>query len=152
MSLQQWLKNAWLRPHRPSAEEVAALLEVIERDLVTSSDARLNADWRFAIAYNAALQSAALALKASGYDTPKGSNSHERTIDSLAFTIEADKRLIETLQAYRSKRGGGVYEKVGIASDAEIEELVALAVGLRDDVLTWLKEHHPGFLSKKRTR
>ncbi len=133
-------------------QEVAALLEVIDRDLLTSAEPKLNTDWRFAIAYNAALQTAALALKASGYDMPKGSNSHERTIDSLSFTIGADDELVATLQAYRSKRGGGVYEKIGIASDADVDELMTLAVALRDDVIAWLRKEHAALLPKKSKR
>jgi hypothetical protein len=33
MSLADWHKNGWLRPHRPSKEEIANLLEIVERDL-----------------------------------------------------------------------------------------------------------------------
>ena len=56
MSYQEWQRNGWLRPHQNSPEEIAGLLAVIERDLKASADPNLDGDWRFAIAYNAALQ------------------------------------------------------------------------------------------------
>ena len=66
MSFQDWQKNGHLRPHKSSRHEIAGLLAVIERDLAASADPNINGDWRFAIAYNAALQCAALAPKAAG--------------------------------------------------------------------------------------
>jgi hypothetical protein len=33
MSLEQWAKNSWLRPHKSSKQEVANLLEIVDRDL-----------------------------------------------------------------------------------------------------------------------
>jgi hypothetical protein len=52
------------------------LYAVIERDLAASDTQGLDDDWRFAIAYNAALQVAATALKAAGYEVPKGGGAH----------------------------------------------------------------------------
>src|SRR5437870_3520107 len=98
MSFQEWLKNGWVRPHQASREEVAGLLAVIQRDLTASADPNLDSDWRFAIAYNAALQCAALALKAAGYEVPKGGGAHHRTIDSLRLTIGDDGTVVDPLQ------------------------------------------------------
>ncbi len=55
MTLSQWASNGWLRPHQPTPQEIADLLSIVERDL---ADARsdISADWRFGIAYNAALK------------------------------------------------------------------------------------------------
>ncbi len=33
MSLKQWADNGWLRPHETSAQEIAGLLAIVERDL-----------------------------------------------------------------------------------------------------------------------
>jgi hypothetical protein len=103
-------------------------------------------DWRFAIAYNAALQSAAAALKAAGYDVPKGGGAHHRTIESLRLTIGDDGVITEALQHYRSKRGGGVYETTGIASDQEVREIQELASQLFDRVAAWIKKTHPALM------
>ena len=155
MSFQDWQKNGWLLPHQTSQNEIAGLLAVVQRDLMASADPKLDADWRFAIAYNAALQCAALALKASGYEAPKGGGAHHRTIESLKLTIEDDGTIVDVLQVFRAKRGGGIYEATGVASDSEIEELRSLASDLRNRVLQWLKKSHADLLpgqsdSKKR--
>jgi hypothetical protein len=55
MSLQDWVKNAWLVPHTSSREEIQNLLGIVERDLKDSRAEGLSNDWRFAIAYNTAL-------------------------------------------------------------------------------------------------
>jgi hypothetical protein len=123
MSFTEWQKNGWVKAHGSSPQEVSALLAVIERDLEASDSEGLNDDWRFAIAYNAALQCASLALKASGFDVPKGGGSHHRTIESLKLTLSDDGTTVELLQAFRAKRGGGIYESVGIASTTEIKAI-----------------------------
>jgi hypothetical protein len=149
MSFQDWQKNGWIRPHRTSPEEVAGLLAVIDRDVAASANEHVDADWRFAIAYNAALQLAALALKACGFEVPKGGGAHQRTIESLRLTLVDDGTIVDALQGYRARRGGGIYETTGIASDAEIAELRTLAIQLRDRVRSWLKKEHPGLLAKR---
>jgi hypothetical protein len=146
MSFQDWQKNGWIRAHQTSLDEIAGLLNVVERDLSASAAARLDGDWRFAIAYNAALQCAATALKAAGYEVVKGGGIHHHTIESLKLTIGDDGTIVDSLQVFRAKRGGGIYERTGIASNQEIEELRRLATRLRDRVLEWLRNHHPGLL------
>ncbi|MGC8561282.1 MAG: hypothetical protein ACP5O1_11460 [Phycisphaerae bacterium] len=110
----------------------------------------MDPDWRFAIAYNAALQCATLALRTAGYEVPKGGGAHFRTIDSLRLTLGDDGKLVNTLQAFRAKRAGGIYESTGIASDAEIEELRALALNLKDRVTNWVKANHAPLLAQIR--
>ena len=127
-------------------QEIAGLLAVVERDLRASANPDLDGDWRFAIAYNAALQCAAMALKAAGYEVPKGGGIHHHTIESLKLTIGDNGTVVDPLQAFRAKRGGGIYESTGIASDTEIEELRGLAEDLRDRVLRWLRKHQPHLL------
>ena len=62
MSLHEWLSNGWLTEHVTSPEEVRDLLGVCDRDLKDCRTPGLSADWRFSIAYNAALQAATAAL------------------------------------------------------------------------------------------
>lgn len=143
MTLPDWKRNGWLRPYKTTAEEVSELLAVIKRDLRESAKTSVDGDWRFSMAYNAALQCAYLALKASGYDVPKGGGYHQRAIDALKFTLNSDAQTIELLQAFRAKRGGGMYERIGIASDSEIRELRELATALHGNVLKWIKSQHP---------
>ena len=149
MSFAEWQKNGWIRPHQPNGQEIASLIAVIERDLATSADPNLDSDWRFAIAYNAALQCAALALKAAGYEVPKGGGAHHHTIESLRLTVGDDGTVTDPLQAFRAKRAGGIYEATGIASTSDVEELLTLARDLKKRVLEWLSEQHPKLLVKQ---
>jgi hypothetical protein len=50
MSFAGWQKNKWLTPHKSSAEEIAALLAIVQRDLANAKVAGLADDWKFNIA------------------------------------------------------------------------------------------------------
>ena len=86
MRLRDWLRNSWLVEHKTSAEEIAGLLAIVERDLANAKLRGLSEDWRFNIAYNAALQAATAALAASGFRAAREQH-HYRTVQSLALTI-----------------------------------------------------------------
>ncbi len=146
MSLDDWLANRWLEPHEASPEEVRDLLALVDRDLGDAAIERLSADWRLGIAYNAALQLATLALAASGY-RPTRVRGHERAIQSLRHTVGLDQNLIDTLDAVRRKRNLSNYERAGVASPSEAEDVYQLVKELRLQVVTWLEEHYPELLS-----
>ena len=71
MSLEQWAKNGWLRPHKASAREIADLLAIVDRDLKDAGAGDISTDWKFGIAYNAALKLCTILLHASGYRPEK---------------------------------------------------------------------------------
>ena len=47
--------NGWLRSHKTSAEEIENLFMIIDRDL-KDAEGSISDDWRFGIAYNAAVK------------------------------------------------------------------------------------------------
>ncbi len=145
MSLADWLKNGWLVEHRPSAGEIADLLAVVERDLADSAADQLSADWRMNIAYNAALQAANAALAAAGYRASRDQH-HYRIIQSLRATVGTPAHEIATFDAFRKKRNITGYERVGLVSDADADEMRALALKTRGDVLDWLQRNQPELL------
>ncbi len=147
MTLQSWLLNNWLIPHKTIPNEVSNLFALIERDLADCQAAGLSADWRLNIAYNAALQAAIIALAASGYRASRESH-HYRVIQSLAHTIDAPATMIANLDQFRKKRNIGDYERAGIASDQEAKEMFLLAQKIRDEVAAWLLKTHPELLGK----
>jgi hypothetical protein len=147
MSLPDWERNGWVIKHQTSPSEIRDLLQVVERDLADSAAEGLSADWRMNIAYNAALQAATAALAASGYRAERNSH-HFRVIQSLTETIGAGAGVVSTFDAFRKKRNITGYERIGLVSDADAEAMRALAIGLREDVRAWLKEHHKGLLGK----
>lgn len=89
MSLQLYSSNSWIRQHETSKEEIARLLAIADRDIAQSQTTGLGAEWRFDIAYNAALQLATAALAACGYRAER-QNKHMRTIECLSFTVGVD--------------------------------------------------------------
>lgn len=145
MSLETWVQNAWLRRQATSPTEIQQLLKIVDRDLRDCNAKVISADSRFAIAFNAALQSATIALRASGYRTA-GQGHHVRVIDSLPLTVGADSRLVQKLQVLCRKRNTCFYDLAGAVSEAELKEMTNLAVLLRDRVLEWLRKNHPQLL------
>lgn len=145
MSLKNWLDNGWLTQHETSTEEIRNLLGVADRDLRDCQADGLSADWRMNIAYNAALQVATAALAVCGYRASRDSH-HYRVIQSLAYTIVAQKELIAQLDTFRKKRNIGGYEQAGLVSEAEAEEMVALAQRVRKEVEKWIRTRYPRFL------
>jgi hypothetical protein len=147
VSLQEWLANGWLTEHRTSAEEIADLLRLADRDLRDCQTAGLSSDWRLNIAYNAGLQAATAALAAAGY-RPAREAHHFRVIQSLAYTVGLDSRQISLLDQFRKKRNVGGYERAGAVSDHEVAEMTKLARQLRRDVEEWLRRKHPTLLGE----
>lgn len=147
MSLQGWLENNWLVKHRTSAEEIASLFAIVERDLSNSQVAGLSPDWRLNIAYNAALQAASAALAAAGFRAAREQH-HYRTIQSLGFTLSWTAEKIGQFDNFRKKRNIGGYESAGLVSEQEAGEMRELALALRNDVLAWLRKNYPKLLRR----
>ena len=145
MSLKNWLNSGWLVEHKTSSEEIRNLLGVADRDLTDCRSVGLSADWKMNIAYNAALQAATAALAVCGYRASRDSH-HYRVIQSLAYTIGADKKLIVQFDKFRKKRNIGGYEQAGLVSDKEADEMVALGQQLREEVELWVRANYPKFL------
>ena len=144
-TLQNWLNNGWLIEHQTSQQEVADLLSVTERDLHDCRLKDLSPDWRFNIAYNAALQVAKLALAVTGFQAAKEAQ-HFRVIQSLAYTVKVDNDQINQFDAFRKKRNRIGYEVAGSVSDQEVAEIIDLAQQLDQRIKTWLKVNFPNFI------
>ena len=145
MSLRDWSESGWLRSHTTSRQEIEGLLGIVERDL---ADARANisADWRFGIAYNAALRLCTVLLYAEGY-RPERSLQHYRTIQALAVILGNDARVdVDYLEVCRKKRNVIEYDAAGTVTERDAAELAKFASGLRTRVLEWLKDHHAELL------
>jgi hypothetical protein len=145
MTLQQWADFGWVREHRTSPQEVADLLAVVERD-IADAQGDISADWRFGIAYNAALRLCTILLYASGY-RPERTLQHYRTIASLPLILGSERREdADYLETCRTKRNTAEYDMAGVATSQDATELVAFVKQLRDDVLEWLGKVHPELL------
>lgn len=142
VSLEDWLNEGRLKTHKTSQKEINQLFTVFERDISDTQAEALSADRRFATAYNAALMAARAALAASGYRT-SGEGNHYWTIQSLAFTLQLDAKTIRKFNKLRQKRNISDYEMIGMVSEQEVTEMIALAQDLRSMVEEWLKKNHP---------
>jgi uncharacterized protein (UPF0332 family) len=143
VSLRRLLVDGRLRRQKSGRAEVQRLFQVAERDLVDACVEGLSADRRFATAYNAALQLATIVLRSEGYRTA-GAGHHATVIESLRAIIGPDvHEAADYLDACRSKRNTVDYDGIGIATEAEVVELVAEARMLQTMVRNWLAEHHP---------
>src|SRR5207248_5959648 len=98
-SLQDWLKNGWVKAHQTSRQEIADLFAVADRDLAACETPGLVNDWRFNIAYNASLQLASAALAASGYQAERA-NHHYRVIHSLELTIKSNAATVRKFDTF----------------------------------------------------
>lgn len=148
MTLQDWLSNGWLKQHTTSRQEIRDLLDKVDRDMSEAAKEEITLDWRLAIAYNACLGCATIALRASGYRMPGGAGQHYRTIQSLRFTINPDSDIIISLEAISKKRAIVSYDAAGTITEAEVEEAIELSSDLRSSLLDWLKTHFPEFLDE----
>jgi hypothetical protein len=143
MSLAEWQANGWLRPHQSSRKEMAGLFSIVDRDLHDASASALSADWKFGIAYNAALKLCTVLVHASGY-RPEKTLQHFRTIAALPLVLgDSRKDDAAYLDTCRIKRNTVEYDMAGAASDADAAELLKFTTELREDVLKWLKKNHP---------
>ncbi len=71
---------------------------------------------------------------------------HYRVIQSLAHTTQANTGQIAQFDQFRKKRNIGGYERAGLASDQEVNEMFELARQLVQDVEKWIRANHPVLL------
>ena len=141
MTLQSWLQNSWLVRHTASAEEIANLLRISDRDLAACRAKGLPSDWKLTIAYNAGLQAATAALAAAGYRASRD-NHHYRVIQSLEFTVGVARKQVDIFDGFRKKRNVSSYDLAGTVSDREAEEMFKLAREVRAEVEKWIRKVH----------
>ena len=143
MTLKQWADNGWLKPHKTSRQEIGNLLAIARRDLADARAGGISDDWRFGIAYNAALKLCTVLMSAEGY-RPDRNLAHYRTLQALPLILGAARKDDAAyLDACRAKRNTVEYDMVGGATSADADELIDFAATLERDVLAWLQTHHP---------
>lgn len=139
MNLKNWAEFGWLKPHKTSGQEIQNLLAIVDRDLEDASQSNLSADWRFGIAYNAALKLCTILLHSSGY-RPEKSLAHYRTLQALPLILgekwQDDANYLDTC---RLKRNTVEYDYVGGATAQDADELIEFVKELKAEVEKWLE-------------
>lgn len=143
MSLTQWFNSGWLRPHQTDRQELANLLAIVNRDIADAGASDISADWKFGIAYNAALKLCTMLLYAAGF-RPEKTLAHNRTLMSIKYTLGIHRQDDAVyLDACRAKRNTVEYDSIGGVSSTEADELLNYAKELRVEVLARLRKDYP---------
>lgn len=148
MSLEQWLSEGKLKPHRTNPQEIGQLLQAVDRNIQDASIEVLSADNRFTIAYQAALQLSTIILYANGYRPSASKGHHYVTIQSLRFTMgKQSKGRVDYLDHCRKMRNASEYERAGVVSELGVKELLEELQLFRKEVLDWLAGSYPDLLA-----
>ena len=141
MTLRQWQTNGWLKVEPTSRDEIANMLAMVDRDLKDAAGS-ISPDWRFGIAYNAALKLCTVLVRAEGY-RPSHGLQHYRAIMAMPLVLgQKKKNDANYLDSCRTKRNTIEYDSIGGASDADADELIEFATELKAEVMKWLKDNH----------
>jgi hypothetical protein len=146
MSLEEWLEDGFLKKAESNPEEIGYLLETIANDFKDSMNTKLSIDWQFKIAYNSILNCGIVALAAEGY-RPSNDSHHYWTIQSLALTLKVDRDIVDLLDDFRKKRNRSSYERTGIITKREADEIIELSRKIQSILLEWLKKNHSDLIS-----
>jgi hypothetical protein len=105
MSWKQLLAQRKVQPHRTSKQEMDALRAVIARDLKDAALPGLSADRRFATAYNAALQTAKMAIACAGYRVASDPGHHRLHFEAARIALgPSAQRFLDFFEMSRRKR------------------------------------------------
>ena len=143
MSLGNWAKNSWLKPHRTSKQEIQGLFSIVQRGLQDSQIAELSSDGKFMHAYRASFTLATILLYSSGYAPASGQSHHYRTIIAIP-EILGDKYKDDTdyLNECRSKRNAAEYDAANEISETEANELIEFTKEFQNTVRQWVQKNH----------
>jgi uncharacterized protein (UPF0332 family) len=145
MRLRDWLNSGDLLQQPATRDEITRLLEVARRDLGDVTAAGISLDRRFNTAYEAAYTLATVVLRAAGYRTRTGAAGHHWLTFAVLPDImgEAAAPRARYYQSCRRKRHQATYEQTGVATEAEVDELVADVETFHREVVAGLRERHP---------
>ncbi len=100
MSLQKCAEYGWLRAHKTDKKEISDLLRIIGRDF-NDAVGNISADWRFGIAYNAALKLCTILLYLAGY-RPETLSHHSSPTVGFGGKHEQDAKNLDTCRNKRN--------------------------------------------------
>jgi len=143
MTWQELLNEGRIEKHQTSRRELDDLRNVITRDLEDADLEQLSDDRRFAIAYNAALQSAKMVIACCGYRV-KGLGAHHVTFECLKLAM--GRPVFKTaglLDRCRRKRNIADYDAAGRVTEAEAKEMIKLARSFTGKVEKWIRDNYP---------
>lgn len=130
--------------HTASKKELDGLRALVERDLGDAGIKGLSDDRRFATAYNAALQTAKMAVSCAGYRLASTLGHHQLTFDAARLALgAAASRPLDFFEGCRRKRNFIDYDHAFVATKTEAEEIFREAQDFFEFVERWIATHHP---------
>ena len=117
---------------------------LVARDLADAKVEGLSADRRFATAYNAALQTANMAIACAGYRVTAKTGHHKITFYSATLALGAgSETFADYFESCRRKRNVIDYTRSHVATETEANEIVAQTTEFCEFVERWIDSKHP---------
>jgi hypothetical protein len=147
MSLENWASNRWLEKLGSDREEIERLLANADGHLGDYRKAfasEMSSDAQLCLAWDSIRASATAALRTAGYGVVRGGGEHNRTTETLEFSIVPERGLIPRFDALRRTRNAGAYDDYGLVSQGEADLAGKLAGEVRREVEDWIRKNHAG--------
>jgi hypothetical protein len=141
-ALDNLVSTGTLKREASSNAELARFLAHADRAIADAGVKEVSASGRFEFAYTAS--HALAALRANGYRPGDGRGHRAVVFQTLVHTIGASDVLSSTLNRYHTRRNKSEYFAFQEPTEPEANELRALAMQLRSDVVAWLARHPVG--------
>lgn len=147
MSLAGLLAGKRLARHSTSANEIAALRDLVARDLHDAALPGLSADRTFATAYNAVLQLSKMALACTGYRVSVSLPGHHQTTFAAARLVlgVAAQHLTDYFEVCRRQRNVIDYDFAEVVTGSQAKELLEKAAEYQELVEVWIARNHPKY-------
>ena len=146
MTWQKLVATNRAKPHKTSKQELDGLRAVVERDLKDAAITGLSEDRRFAMAYNAVLQLATMAIACAGYRVSAKQGHHENTFTAIELVLGPPaSKFAKYFNTCRKKRNTVDYNVANVVTETELDELLEKAKEFRKVVEDWIFKNHPQF-------
>jgi uncharacterized protein (UPF0332 family) len=144
MSWKKLLQDNKVHQHATSRKELDEIRRLIARDLADAALAGLSEDRRFATAYNAALQTARMAIACAGYRIASVPGHHRLAFEGAKLALgKPAVQLADYLDACRRKRNEIDYTGATVATATEADELMLHANAFLNLVENWIASNYP---------
>lgn len=148
MTINSLLERGLIERRDFSEKEISDLFDIVERDLDDSNTGDLSLDWKFGIAYNAALKLATILVRGSSLRVKSGSH-HMNTIALLPAILGEDYIDDKNyLDSCRRKRNAVEYDYTGGVTEIEVAELQDFVVELKTKVVEWCVKNSISLLDR----
>ena len=138
------LQDGKVHRRQASAQEISEIRGLVDRDLADAAIPALSEDRRFATAYNAALQTAKMAIACAGYRVASVPGHHRITFEGAKLALgKSATHMTDYFDASRRKRNEIDYTGAAIATSTEADELLLHAKAFLTTVETWIAKTYP---------